>query len=124
MRFLALFGFFGWRSRSGDLSAAADQDGGGDDLNRSRPTRGLHRANRRWPHSRDAATSSRPRGGFPTTLLEHRNQRDVAKVPSGYSAALTRPSPGGLAFFQSPGARTLLADRISMPMMWPSASTS
>src|SRR6267378_1627401 len=29
MRFLALFGFFGWRSRNGDLSAAADQDGGG-----------------------------------------------------------------------------------------------
>src|SRR6266849_7603120 len=28
MRFLARFGVFGWRSRNGDLSAAADQDGG------------------------------------------------------------------------------------------------
>ncbi|QWG12936.1 hypothetical protein KMZ29_25180 [Bradyrhizobium sediminis] len=29
MRFLALFGFFGWRSRNGGPSAAADQDGAG-----------------------------------------------------------------------------------------------
>jgi hypothetical protein len=27
MRFLALLGFFGWRSRNGGLFGAADQDG-------------------------------------------------------------------------------------------------
>jgi hypothetical protein len=78
----------------------------------------------RWQHFPDVVKESRSRGGFPPECANRGDQGQAEGIPIGYSAALTRVAPGGFAFFQSPGARTLLADRISMPTMWPSASTS
>jgi hypothetical protein len=41
MRFVALFGFFGWRRRNGGLFGPADQDGRGDDRVASSPRNGF-----------------------------------------------------------------------------------
>src|SRR5664280_870047 len=73
---------------------------------------------------RMAATASRARSGFPPECTDREGRSWIEVVPQRYSAALTRAVPGGFASFQSPGARTLLAERISMPRMRPSPSTS
>jgi hypothetical protein len=60
--------------------------------------------------------------GLAADFSQMRGARSL-KVPVCYSAVLTRAAPGGFAIFQSPGARTLLVDRISIPNDMPSAST-
>src|ERR1700716_2942482 len=90
--------------------------------NRSNHTR--PRSTHRWQRSPGAVTLVQPDGGFPPEGAGRAAPNETEKALLRYSAALTCVSPGRRAFFQSPGASTLLAERISMPMIWPSASTS